>query len=73
MPGINVSVSDAARDGWANLAKTLGASQQVMFDVLGRHLEDGTLSIDVPATIAAEARELTHERRRLGGPRRRNP
>lgn len=73
VPGINVNVSDESHRGWAGLAKKLGVSQQVMFDVLGRHIADGTLDLDVPDEIAQEARDLTHERRRAGGPRKKKP
>jgi hypothetical protein len=70
VPGINVNISDEAHAGWSRFAAEHGISMAVLFEVLGRHLADDVLRPDVLETIVREGRELTHERRRAGGPRR---
>lgn len=70
MPGINLNVSDESHAGWTRFAAEQGVSLAVLLEVLGRHLNDDVLRPEALDAIVREARQLTHERRRHGGPRR---
>lgn len=69
MPGISLSVSDDARDGWNYFAAEQGSSLAALLEVLGRHLVDDPFRPEALELIGREARTLTAERRRAGGPR----
>lgn len=45
-------------------------SVTVLLDVLGRHLNDRAFAPKALDKIVKEGRDLSHERRRAGGPRR---
>lgn len=66
---LNLEVSDEAHAGWTAFAKRHGMSVSVLFEILGRHLTDDVFKADVLRRLAEEGRDLTHERRRAGGPR----
>lgn len=64
-----MEVSDEAHAGWTEFAKRHGISVTVLLEVIGRHLADDLLTPKALQRIVEEGRELTHERRRAGGPR----
>lgn len=64
-------MSDDAHEGWSQFAKRHGMSVSVLLEVLGRRLDDSLFKSDALRALAEEGRDLTHERRRAGGPRKR--
>lgn len=71
MAGVNLKLSDESHDGWSRFTREHGVSLAVLLEVLGRHINDDVFRVAARDRIISEARDLTHERRRAGGPRRR--
>lgn len=70
VPELRLNLSDEAHDGWHAFARRHGISMAVLFEVLGRHLHDEDLMTKQGLErLVTEGRELTHERRRAGGPK----
>lgn len=66
---LNLDVSEESHAGFTEFAKRHGMSVSVLLDVLGRHLDDDSFKQAALHQMIAEGRELTHERRRAGGPK----
>ena len=66
--GLHVRISDEGHDGWMRFCASHGVTLTALLEVVGRK---GPATVFGPKqdALIREARELAHERRAAGGPR----
>lgn len=70
VPRINIDLSDDSLANWHAFARRHGMTLAALLEVMGRHIDDSVIHARVLKRIEEEGRDLAHERRRKGGPRR---
>lgn len=66
-----MNLSEEAHEGWTQFAARHGLTLAALFEVLGLVDLDDALKQRALDKIVTDAREIAHERRRAGGPKKR--